>query len=202
MRTGGKSEEMKSKNAFTLVELLVVIAIVITLAGIIWAVLGPGREYARQMICISHLHQIGLAASLYRQDYDGIDPSKGVPFGDAQLGLPATTSEFGEFLKSYIKDKRLLFCPDAPTDPTAGSNYGWPGFFDEMDPDIPPYAQLRNVVAQRGNNFVIVSDVNHNVNWNMGNEPSWDLKRVIFLRLNGQVVSKLVPVSDRLSNDW
>jgi hypothetical protein len=71
-----------------------------------------------------------------------------------------------------------------------------------MDPNIPSYAQVRNVVAKRGDNFVIVTDVNHNNEWDMWNKPKWDLKRVIFLRLNGQVVSKLVPVSDRVSDDW
>lgn len=193
---------MRTRNAFTLVELLVVIAIIIVLAGIIWAVLGPARERARQMICVSHLHQIGLAASIYRQDYNGMDPSVGIAMGDAQLGLPANISGFTVFLNSYVKDKRLLFCPNAPPDPTAVSNYGWPGFFDEMDPNIPSYAQVRNVVAKRGDNFVIVTDVNHNNEWDMWNKPKWDLKRVIFLRLNGQVVSKLVPVSDRVSDDW
>ncbi|MCX6361497.1 MAG: DUF1559 domain-containing protein [Armatimonadetes bacterium] len=57
-------------RAFTLIELLVVIAIIAVLAAILFPVFAQAREKARQAVCGSNLHQVGLASLMYSQDYD------------------------------------------------------------------------------------------------------------------------------------
>lgn len=58
------------QNGFTLIELLVVIGIIAVLAALIFPVFAKAREKARQTSCLSNLRQLGLAVTMYVQDYD------------------------------------------------------------------------------------------------------------------------------------
>ncbi len=57
-----------------MIELLVVIAIIAILAAILLPVFAQAREKARQATCLSNARQIGLAMSMYIQDYDEMIP--------------------------------------------------------------------------------------------------------------------------------
>jgi type II secretory pathway pseudopilin PulG len=104
------------RSALTLIELVVVCAIIAVLVGIVWVLMAPSREKARLTTCISNLKQIGLAYQLYRQDWEGIDPEKGRRLQWWELGLSkAGAIQF--FALGYIKDERLLFCPNWRRDP-------------------------------------------------------------------------------------
>lgn len=72
IRTG---QQRYRRGGFTLIELLVVIAIVAILSAILFPVFGRAREKARQATCASHLRQIGMAISMYTEDYDGYFPA-------------------------------------------------------------------------------------------------------------------------------
>ena len=111
-----------SKQAFTLIELLVVIAIIAILAAILFPVFAQAREKARQSACLSNLRQIGLAFSMYAQDYDerlpdrrdlksslpgGFRPWTSWPPFDPRTGWAANV------LLPFTKNNQIWSCPSA-----------------------------------------------------------------------------------------
>ena len=59
-------------SAFTLIELLVVISIIALLAAILFPVFARAKMAAKKTASLSNLHQIGLAWSMYGNDYDNM----------------------------------------------------------------------------------------------------------------------------------
>src|ERR671916_1393740 len=86
---------VRSLKAFTLIELLVVIAIIAILAAILFPVFAQARATARKAACASNLRQIGLAFSMYAQDYDELL----VPHWIDRTGIP----DWKTLLDPYIK---------------------------------------------------------------------------------------------------
>jgi prepilin-type N-terminal cleavage/methylation domain-containing protein/prepilin-type processing-associated H-X9-DG protein len=86
------------RNAFTLIELLVVIAIIAILAAILFPVFAQARESARAISCLSNLKQVGLAYTMYNQDYDEM--------------TPPVSNDWWTYVYPYIKSYNLLLCPD------------------------------------------------------------------------------------------
>ncbi|MFO1496788.1 MAG: type II secretion system protein [Verrucomicrobiota bacterium] len=84
----------RTVGAFTLVELLTVITILAILATLLMTTLGSVKRKAREAVCISNLHQIGLALNLYLEDFHQR------PTG---LEMLVTTK--------YLPDPKILACP-------------------------------------------------------------------------------------------
>jgi len=100
-------------HALTLIELVIVCAIIAVLAGIVWVVMAPAREKARQTVCISNLTQIGHAFRMYRDDWDGVEPQQGVQLEYWELGLPAGISI--KWSLPYLKTAGVWACPSDRT---------------------------------------------------------------------------------------
>jgi prepilin-type N-terminal cleavage/methylation domain-containing protein/prepilin-type processing-associated H-X9-DG protein len=59
------------KKGFTLIELLVVIAIIALLLAILMPSLKKAKAAAKRVVCLSHLHSLGLSWILYADDNNG-----------------------------------------------------------------------------------------------------------------------------------
>ncbi|MDW8028250.1 MAG: type II secretion system protein [Armatimonadota bacterium] len=100
------------KKGLTLMELLVVISIIAVLAGLVFVAMGPVRARARLVKCMSNLKNINIAYQMYRQDYDGVDPSFGQYLHCYDIALIPDCVLASELIR-YGCAKENLFCPNA-----------------------------------------------------------------------------------------
>ncbi len=122
---------LRKASAFTLIELLVVIAIIAILAAILFPVFAQAREKARQTACSSNTRQLGLAANMYKQDYDEMFPLGG--WRPDASGKQCTGTELGTWdwqnsTATYIKNKGLYYdasSTDDDEDPANPRAWAW-----------------------------------------------------------------------------
>lgn len=113
------------QSGFTLIELLVVIAIIAILAGLLLPALAKAKDKGNHAVCRSNLKQIGLAITMYVQDYNDTFPgcaSKGayqpmredwiffnVNRGTDPFFMNPKNSAIGPYLGSFTTN--LFRCP-------------------------------------------------------------------------------------------
>lgn len=123
---------MKAKHcsAVTLVELLVVIAVLSALAALIFPVFAQAKAKAQQATCQSNLRQIGMAVSMYAQDFDGAYPPVAVTYFTRDKEADGSLT-WRELLKPYLQVS-FLTCPSRALPGVMGENAG--------DPKVSGYA--------------------------------------------------------------
>ncbi len=98
------------RRAFSIVELLVVSAIIAVIAAIVFPVFSGTKARAGEVVCMSNLHQLGLAMDLYREDQGSYPSFDNVAFRPYVGGVrfscsalkSATPGNFGVYLNLFV----------------------------------------------------------------------------------------------------
>lgn len=108
----------KSRRGLTLVEMLVVVGILTLLAAVLLPVLWQARNRARDRACASNLREIGRAALMYAEDFDGsfpyapTGPKAGSLFGFIQANPQDPVSKY---INGLALDVRQSLMPSGST---------------------------------------------------------------------------------------
>jgi prepilin-type N-terminal cleavage/methylation domain-containing protein/prepilin-type processing-associated H-X9-DG protein len=122
----------RQQRGFTLIELLVVIAIIAILAAILFPVFARARESARRTQCASNLKQLGMAVTMYLQDFDDTFPYGENWHGFTQAEDSAYFRGYYNKLQPYVKSEAVWHCPDDQVWDIRG-NRRWSSYGSEID---------------------------------------------------------------------
>lgn len=96
-----------TRSGFSLLELVVTVGVIGMLAALLLPALNGARATARRAMCVSNLHQIGLAMAMYQDMHQG-------EFPGTTHGAPEERSWIYT-LRPYLQNvDRVRVCPDDP----------------------------------------------------------------------------------------
>ena len=116
------------KRGFTLVELLVVVCIISVIAGIALPTFNKIRRQARDILSMNNQKMITSTINIFANDNDDKYPESVATIGQSdnwnwtdptrltgnRNRTPQTHRAMSEYLRGYIDDASIMFCPSAP----------------------------------------------------------------------------------------
>ena len=116
---------MKRRKGFTLVELLVVIGIIALLISILLPALSKARQTAYKASCLSNLHNMAVALTLYaNQNHGTLPPARGLWQPDGEytwgsqlsymMGMGTGSANTGLLNGNQLTSRKVFICKDAP----------------------------------------------------------------------------------------
>jgi prepilin-type N-terminal cleavage/methylation domain-containing protein len=151
MAAGLRDRSARSRDAFTLIELLVVIAIIGILCSLLLPTLSKGKRSAESAACMSNLHQIGIALTLYVQDNHDRLPICAGYLPSQQTNLPPITTT----LFPGQETNHLFDCPaDNRIFPLERTSYQWNFWLNDAPYSAPQWADIYT-----NESLVIVNDL-------------------------------------------
>jgi prepilin-type N-terminal cleavage/methylation domain-containing protein len=127
------------RPGFTLIELLVVIAIIGILSSLLLPALSKGKTSAQSVACLSNLHQIGLALTIYvDENHDRLPVCAGY-LPSQQTNLPPITTTLFPNQKTNL----LFKCPiDRQIFPVEQTSYEWNFWLNDAPYSAPQWAPI------------------------------------------------------------
>jgi len=157
------------EKGFSLVELLVVISIIAILAGLLLPALAKAKAGGQRAACYSNLRQIGLAARLYMDDYNGglfhhhegwvlddgtqVDtlPTSLASVTSGGMGTSQAQRPWVIFFQPYLHNRLVGFCPSDRTPRSqslATDLQGYDGGITSVSQAFPALSE--EALAQKG----------------------------------------------------
>ncbi|TAK94805.1 MAG: prepilin-type N-terminal cleavage/methylation domain-containing protein [Verrucomicrobia bacterium] len=166
-KVGNAVERVPTGIGFTLVELLVVIAIIAILAALLMPMLGRAKESGKATVCLSNLHQIGIALQVYVDGNNNLLPvMRDRPFiVDTNQPPTNTLPSPDKVLAGELGNTNVLRCQSDRDDLflKTGSSYSWNSLLNGQKADnlnvmgmhfdphaIPVFFDKENFHAARG----------------------------------------------------
>ncbi len=136
------------QRAFTLIELLVVIAIIAIIAALLLPALAHSKEKGRTAVCLSNLHQIGVALEVYVGDN-----GDHLPYMDNKATNTTIINQYPSMdvvLSNQVSSTKVMRCPsdNQMVFELTGSSYFWNVALNGQDAAHPDVLNLTDSLGR------------------------------------------------------
>ena len=155
--------------AFTLIEVLIVIAVIAILAAMLLPAMSRSKEQGQRMACLGNMRQLGLAATMYKDDNAGglfhhheqwvLDdgtltptlPSTLAGCAGGGMGNSQAEKPWVIILQPYLQSRQVAFCPVDTTRRSADLTFTLQDYDGGITNVMPAPAGTELAIAQAQN---------------------------------------------------